>query len=66
MTMWSFHRRVISLQERVMESGLYRSIEFELPARRLTVIPAQAGRSAQRGERPKDGPEGVSEANHPC
>jgi len=31
----------------------------------LTVIPAKAGRSAQRGEHPKDGPEGVSEANHP-
>jgi hypothetical protein len=30
-----------------------------------TVIPANAGRSAQRGEHPKDGPEGVSEANHP-
>ena len=30
-----------------------------------TVIPAKAGRSAQRGEHPKDGPEGVSEANHP-
>jgi hypothetical protein len=29
------------------------------------VIPAKAGRSAQRGEHPKDGPEGVSEANHP-
>jgi hypothetical protein len=30
------------------------------------VIPAKAGRSAQRGEHPKDGPEGVSEANHPA
>jgi hypothetical protein len=29
------------------------------------VNPAKAGRSAQRGEHPKDGPEGVSEANHP-
>jgi hypothetical protein len=29
------------------------------------VIPAKAGRSAQRGEHPKDGPGGVSEANHP-
>jgi len=31
----------------------------------MAVIPAKAGRSAQRGEHPKDGPEGVSEANHP-
>jgi hypothetical protein len=31
----------------------------------MLVIPAKAGRSAQRGEHPKDGPEGVSEANHP-
>jgi hypothetical protein len=30
------------------------------------VIPAKAGRSAQRGEHPKDGPGGVSEANHPA
>jgi len=28
------------------------------------VIPTKAGRSAKRGERPKDGPEGMSEANH--
>jgi len=28
------------------------------------VIPTKAGRSAKRGERPKGGPEGVSEANH--
>jgi len=31
----------------------------------MVVIPAKAGRSAKRGERPKDGPEGVSEAHHP-
>jgi hypothetical protein len=30
------------------------------------VIPAEAGRSAQRGEHPQDGPGGVSEANHPA
>jgi hypothetical protein len=34
-------------------------------ASKRAVIPAKAGRSAQRGEHPKDGPEGVSEANHP-
>jgi hypothetical protein len=33
--------------------------------RLMAVIPANAGRSAKRGEHPKDGPEGVSEANHP-
>jgi len=32
----------------------------------LLVVPAKAGRSAKRGEHPKDGPEGVSEANHPA
>ena len=31
--MWPFHRRVISLQERMMKNGLYRSIEFEINAR---------------------------------
>jgi hypothetical protein len=31
----------------------------------MLVIPAKAGRSAQREEHPEDGPEGVSEANHP-
>ena len=31
----------------------------------LVVIPAKAGRSAKRVERPKDGFEGVSEATHP-
>src|ERR1700741_5180140 len=35
------------------------------PSLCMVVIPAKAGRSAKRGERPKDGPEGVSEANHP-
>jgi len=30
----------------------------------MSVVPAQAGRSAKREERPQDGPEGVSEANH--
>ena len=30
-----------------------------------SVVPAKAGRSAKREERPKDGPAGVSEANHP-
>jgi|GEM_PF-2246313 len=29
------------------------------------VVPAKAGRSAERGERPKDGPEGVSEVKSP-
>jgi len=37
--------------------NLCRSVQY-------IVIPAKAGRSAKRGERPKDGPEGVSEANH--
>ena len=31
----------------------------------LSVIPAEAGRSAKRGERPKDGPEGASKASRP-
>jgi hypothetical protein len=31
----------------------------------LIVIPAQAGRSAEREERSKNGPEGASEASHP-
>src|SRR5581483_992516 len=40
--------------------------DFHLQIQRYrSVIPAKAGRSAQRGEHPKDGPEGVSEANHP-
>jgi len=30
------------------------------------VVPAKAGCSAKRGERPKDGPEEVSEVNHPA
>ena len=36
-----------------------------IPYAKRVVIPAKAGRSAKRGEHPKDGPEGVSEANHP-
>ena len=40
--------------------------DFRLQIQRYRfVIPAKDGRSAQRGEHPKDGPEGVSEANHP-
>jgi hypothetical protein len=54
-----------------MDSGLRPLLSGKIAPRSaemldIAVVPAKAGRSAKRGERPKDGPEGVGEANHPA